>query len=252
MIVITTTATLRPDILERTLSSFRKNLFTDEALRAFPTELILNIDPAGDGSVRDVLAVARAHFPTSAVRTPQTAGFPQAFKWTWMQAAEHASSLFVFNLEDDWGLSRPVDLVDMLRILMADPDLALLRLPAFYAGAVSMKNWNLHFPWNGSFYECPEALKITAGFCGHPSLIRRAFVRDTAPLLDPSRNPEKQFHRGGPPEILKEALAWRYGVYGKPGQEPAIQDIGREWMIKNNLAKAGSKAYFTHWERTNA
>ena len=252
MIVITTTATLRPDILERTLSSFRQYMFTDDILRRIRVEMVINIDPAGPGDVREVMDVPGRYFSVIATRNPVQAGFPAAFRWAWSKAAESLSALYVFHLEDDWILSRPIDVLDMIRVLESNPDLAVLRLPAFHAGTETMKNWNLHFPWNGSFYECPEDLKITAGFCGHPSLIRMEFVKNSAHLLEGDRNPEKQFHRGGPPELLREVLRWRYGVYASPGSLPAIRDIGREWMVKNNLSKAGSKAFFTHWERYNA
>jgi len=252
VIVITTTATLRPEILAKTLETFRSNLFTDEALRLFPTELILNIDPAGHGSATSVMEIARAYFPVSAVRCPAAPSFPKAFMWAWLTAAQHKTARYVFHLEDDWELMGPVSLEDMIRTIEQTSDLGVLRLPAFFAGKVSMKNWNIHFPWNGQFYECPEDLRIAAGFCGHPSLIRMEFVRNAAPLLEGSRNPEKQFHRGGPSLLLKEVAKWRYGVWGAPGRPPIIRDIGRQWMIKNSMAKSGSKAFFTNWEKVNA
>lgn len=250
MIVITTTATRRPEILRKTLESFYYHLFGD--LQDTQAGLILNIDPVGPGLAEDVIRIARRYFSVIAIRHPMRPSFSEAFKWTWDMARRHKEASYVFNLEDDWKLLYPVDIKNMIEILESEPELALLRLPAFPAGADNMKNWNLFFPWNGRFYECPENLKITAGFCGHPSLIKMDFVRAVAPLLDGKRNPEKQFHRGGPPELLKEVARWRYGVYARPGDPPAISDIGRKWMTRNNLSKAGSKAYFTHWEEVDA
>lgn len=246
-IVITMTATRRPEILERTLASFRENMFTDET-----PDLILNVDPVGPGDLRKVMRTARKYFPVTACRVPGRPSFPAAFKWAWLQASQAREAEFVFNLEDDWELLRPVDLEGMTATLRSSKDLAILRLPAFPAGWEHMKNWNLFYPWTGAFFECPEDLRITAGFCGHPSLIKIAFVRAAAPLLDDTRNPEKQFHRGGPAALIEEVVRWRYGVFAEPGDGPAIRDIGREWMAKAGLQKAGNKAFFTHWEEAHA
>lgn len=251
MIVITTTATRRPEILARTFESFRQYLFTDAVLEKIPVELIINVDPVGQGTLRDMISVARAHFQVITLRDPEAPSFPAAFKWAWYQAAEHVTARYVFHLEDDWELQRPIDLEAMIGLMEEFSGLALLRLPAFAAGPEVMKNWNLQFPWCGKFYECPKDLRIAAGFCGHPSLIKIEFVRNAAWFLSPEKNPEKQFHCG-PRLLLDEVSKWRYGVYARPGDPPAIQDIGRKWMIENNLCKAGSKAFFTHWEEANA
>jgi len=177
-------------------------------------------------------------------RTPEVPNFSDAFKWVWSQVKED----FVLHLEDDWELLRPVDLTAMLEVLDAEPDLALLRLPQFDAGHDTMKNWNLYFPYNGRYYECPENLKMSAGFCGHPSIIKGKFIRHTAPYINTKINPEKQFHHG-PKEIMQEVTRWRYGVYAKPGEPHAIADLGRRWMTENKLHKQGNKAWFLNWEK---
>jgi len=241
MIDITITATQRADVLERTLATFKKNLFRDAGAR-----IIINIDPVGpDQNSLKVLDVARAYFPVQYIRTPVKAEFSKAFVWTWRQIC----SEFVFHLEDDWELMRQVDLDAMIRIMKNNPDLAVLRLPFKPSDTDSMKNWKYFFPYNDEFFECPESLKRTVGFCGHPSLIRGEFVQNTVKYLDESKNPEKQFHHGHP-EIMKEIDRHRFGVFAEPNQGPAIRDIGRKWMIENNYKKVGSKAFFTKWGKT--
>lgn len=242
MIDITITATRRAEILSRTLASFKKNLFQGAPALALA---IINIDPVGPDPIPGLArAAARKFFPAVLARAPRQASFPKAFKWVWSQT----TSDFVFHLEDDWELLRPIDLDRMIEVMDHNPDLAILRLPWKRTDADSMKNWKYFFPWNGEFFECPEHLKREIGFCGHPSLIRGEFVRNAARLLDDTKNPEKQFHHGAE-ALLREVDKWRYGVFAEPNEPPAIRDIGREWMIENGWQKAGNKAHFTSWER---
>jgi hypothetical protein len=174
-----------------------------------------------------------------------TPHFGQAFKWCWSQV----ESDLVFNLEEDWELLRPLDLSDLLNVFNQNPQIGVARLSAFPVGETVTKNWNVFIPRVGDFFEVPEELRIAIGFCGHPSLIRGEFVKKTVPYLDATRNPEKQFHRGGSSFIKDEILKWRYIVYSQPQQPPAIRDIGRRWMINNGWAKKGSKAFFTEWTK---
>ena len=240
MIDITMTATRRPEIIEQTLSSFEKNLF-----EGHDAELILNIDPVGPGNPLDVLELAGRHFPVKALRTPREASFPKAFQWAWSMA----EAQYVFHLEDDWLLTRPVDLRKLMAILEIKK-IASVRLPAFPAGPETMKNWNKVFMWTGRYYAPPEG-EEWLGFCGHPSLIRGRFVQECAHLIDTSLNPEKQFHSGNP-SLNEEFRKWKYVVYGEPANPPApplVVDIGRGWIEKSGWRKAGSKAWFTAWEK---
>lgn len=241
MIEIMMTATKRPQVIERTLKTFKANLF-----RNISTEIIVNIDPVGPGKTKDTLDVVEEYFRIKSVNLPGVPHFGRAFKWVWSQAEAE----MCFWLEDDWELILPVDLLRMVRLMKENCDLAILRLPWKAVGTGYSKNWKWFFPWNGKFFECPEDVRREVGFCGHPSLIRGEYVRNIVPFLEPEKNPEKQFHHGHP-ELLKEIERWRYGVFGRPGQGPAIRDIGREWMVENGYRKAGTKAFFTQWERTN-
>lgn len=239
MINVCITACIRPEIIEKTLSSFQRYFWKDMDIRA-----IVNIDPVGVGFNQVTIAdVVSKYFMDNTIRTPRIASFPNAFKWTWLQT----DTDYVLHLEDDWELLRDVDVDEMINILEGESDLALLRLPIFHAGLEHMKNWNKFFPWNGRYYECPEELKMEVGFCGHPSLIKQEFVDRIAPYIDIRINPEKQFHHG-PQKIMDEVAKWRYGVYAKPGDEPILRDIGRAWMVENGFQKSGNKAWFTHWE----
>ncbi|MBW2598555.1 MAG: glycosyltransferase [Deltaproteobacteria bacterium] len=240
MIDITMTATRRPELIRKTLDTFLSRFF----FRANDCRLIINVDPVGrDMQSFEITDLCREYFPNIIYRCPNKPAFSRAFKWVWSQVTAD----FVFHLEDDWELMRPVDLTKMIKIMENNPDLAILRLPWKPTGIDSAKNWRYFFPWNGEFFECPRELRRTVGFCGHPSLIRGEFVRNTVKYIDETRNPEKQFHRG-PSEIMAEIDKWRYGVFAEHDQPPAIRDIGRAWMVENGYRKVGNKALFTQWE----
>ena len=241
MIDITMTATRRPELIRKTLDTFLSRCF----FRPNDCHLIINIDPVGkDMRSIEIIDLCKKYFQNIICRCPEEPSFPRAFKWIWSQA----DSNFIFHLEDDWELIRPVNLYKMIEIMENNPDLAILRLPWKPTNTDSAKNWRYFFPWNGEFFECPEEHKREVGFCGHPSLVRSEFVRNTVKYIDENRNPEKQFHHG-PPELMREIDKWRYGVFAEQNQPPVIRDIGRQWMIENNYRKMGNKALFTKWER---
>lgn len=245
------TATMRVELLKKTISSFFACMFNGYVDGGNRLNLILNIDPIGiddtPGKIGSYIDKIRHKFNKVIIRHPSEASFPRAFKWVWMNTGAD----YVFHLEDDWELMMGVDLKDLIHTLEAESDLALLRLAAFHAGTTTMKNWNKFFPYNGDYYECPDYMVGSVGFCGHPSLIKAEFVRNTVKFLDENRNPEKQFHSRGNTKIMQEVMRWRYGVYNTPGCPPLVRDIGRKWMVDNGFRKRGSKAHFIQWEKAN-
>lgn len=243
MIEILMTATRRPEIVERTLESFVKNFFG----RSLVPEIIINIDPVGPGTTEDVISVVKRYCDIKALITPRTANFSRAFKRVWSLC----ESLYCLWLEDDWELKLQIDINDMLNILVNNPYLATLRLPWVRTERTYMKNWKYKFPLTivegGRIFKCPDELKREIGFCGHPSLINGSFIRQCAPFIDPGLNPEKQFHVKS--SVLMDIVDnWSYGVYAKPNQPAAVEDIGRRWMVEQGLKKKGNKAWFQEWE----
>jgi hypothetical protein len=73
------TATLRPEILDLTLTSFLKKFLAQIST----TLLIINIDPVGDATccADDVLAVCRRYFSQIVHRAPEQSSFSAALKW---------------------------------------------------------------------------------------------------------------------------------------------------------------------------
>lgn len=242
------TACLRPKIIEKTLQTFTKYLFNDPD---FDYRLIMNIDYAGNITKHSNLHVGHCieeiacnifsnyNITYNLITNPS---FPKAFKWVWDQV----DADYVFHLEDDWELLRPVSLKKMIALMEKYPVLKILRLSAFHAHKVNMKNWNRFYPWNGEFYECPKNLVGGMAFAGHPSLIKSDWVYYVRKYLNGVSNPEKQIkwrNRDIGPYIQN----FRYGVFSEQNIGPTIRDLGRSWMIQNGWRKEGNKARFTKW-----
>lgn len=242
MLDVTMTACRRPDILNKTLSSFGR-LITNQWKDC---RLIINVDPVGGPENLNplILSVCKLHFKDVLINFPDTPNFSRAFKWNWLMC----ESEYVLNLEDDWEAMRTIDLNSIIKILKDEKDLALIRLPMFSSGQDGQKNWTTVYPWNGRYFECPIEKRDDMGFCGHPSIIKGSYIKSIAPYINETKNPEKQFHSRGRHIMMQEVRKWRYGVWGPQNTPPAIRDIGRKWLINTNWRKKGTKAFFTVWE----
>ena len=246
MLDVTMTATLRPEIVDQTLTSFRSNLFGSTDIR-----LIINIDPVGDDvSPADVSAVAREHFGDFVtVRYAAEPSFPTALRWCW----EQVTTPYFFNLEDDWTLLAKLDIVNMITVLEACPWLALLRLPKGPASTTHCRQSSSHkepyYVWNGSYFECPHGRIKRNSYYGSPSLIRTNWARDVLPLMHAGASPEKQtmrLHRKREPTMWW----WEYGVYTAPNTPQTILDTGTPWRHERGIRK-NSYDRFTRWLESN-
>jgi len=240
LVDVTITAVKRPKLLERTLESFWDKCF---GLSHNQFRAVINVDPVGEpGAAEETVDVCREYFKEVIWRCPKVASFGHAFVWVWSKAV----TPFIFHLEDDWELTRTIDFDRMIAIMENNTNLALLRLPAFPTAAETAKQWNVFYPWNGTFFECPIEQRAATGFAGHPSLIRTLFARQALLFLEVGKNPEKQFHYRS--DLKDLALKWRFGVYSNQSSPAAIVDIGRDWIKDQPWKKAGDKSFFTHWE----
>lgn len=250
---VTTTATLRPEILGKTYSSFRTNLLKPGLAKY---RCVLNVDPIGeDISSEEVIKVAKAFFPHIVNNVPETPNFSMALRWCW----EHTEAEYIFNLEDDWEMMKPLDLIDMLNIMDEHPNLAHLRLSMFptktlpegslKGSGLCLRQWNRYIPWNGRFFEVPREKIFQLGYSGNPSLMRGEFVRSIAQFFHPRLCPEKTL-KGGFDSIRREISKWRFGAYHefKDKAPRTIRDHGRQWREKHDFYK-DRNMYFSTWER---
>ena len=258
IINITMTAIRRPELHERVLKSFCEKMFypameKDRTLKLYP---IMHIDPIGckNWISEDSYDILKKYFIrniTYIESNNRTAHFGYSFKEVWQESKNNMAD-FTFHLEDDWELLKPVDLLNLIRIMQKFPHLQIMRLNMFSSGNLVTKNWNKFIPWNGVFFEVTPPDRGLLGFTGHPSLIRQSFVNEVAPKLNPDSNPEKQIKGKNPKFKRLFQYPYTYGVWGERGKGPIVRDIGREWMIKNGYRKKGSKAYFTEYVKVKS
>lgn len=241
---ITTTATIRPHVVERTLWSFNRLAF-----RGVDTRLILNIDPVGQENYTqdDIVKIALRYFSNPLIRTPDSAHYIEALRWTWSQVE---SELFFF-LEDDYQLLCPLDVSLMMNAFKADEKLALLRLPkgdttdhechwARYGGGFTAQ-------WNGHYYSGRHLQ-----FTGMPSMIRTEWMRPFLAEVTNDKSIEIQSRlliRAKSP-IMR---GWNYGVFAEANCPATVKDIGVEWRRQMRIQKNGGpkelKIGFTGWLR---
>lgn len=243
---ITMTATLRPDLIFKTLTSFHRYLFGSHLKNA---RLIINIDMVGsttpESAVNRIIDIIHQFpFRATTIQTCPKSNFAHAWQW----CMDQIKSEYFFHLEDDWELIIPMDFGQMMQLMDWNPSLVHLRLSQFKSTEKSLKAWSHHAYRNNQFFEYDDSIKQVDGWAGHPSLNRRDFVNMARALMDIDVNPEKQIKGSWNPKMHDLIQGHRFGIYHPPNTDPAIRDMGRPWMIENGYRKAGSKAWFTQWE----
>lgn len=243
---ITMTATLRPELIRKTLESFNKYLFGKYVDKA---RLIINIDMIGSDDpktsrqeIRQLLS--EQSYRGFKLRESYEPNFPTAWQWCMGQT----ESEYIFNLEEDWELLYPMGFEQMVRIMDTDPTLAHLRLSQFRSTERSLKAWQNHAYWNGRFFEYRDGMKQVDGWCGHPSINRKSFLDRAISYMDPTKNPEKQIKGRQSIEMQNLIHCHDFGIFHFQDHGPAIKDLGRDWMTAHGYRKAGNKAWFENWE----
>jgi len=247
MIDIVMTATLRPDILRKTLNSFCENLFVDQ--NRF--RLLLNIDLAGDKGINpfDVLDVAASFFPKVVYRFVKAPSFPLAIRWGWSMV----ESEFLFHIEDDWLMTRSESVDNMVGVMRKHPTLCAMRFPKFglhkneFVYGKPRCNWTYD---NGVYIA--ENRKTMFSF--NPCIVRGEFVAQIWPYIVDGKDPEYQLrYEHAVPEIQATIDKFDKGIYGDPDTPPLIKDLGNEWRTKMGLSKGedrfGRSPNFTTWSK---
>ncbi len=217
-VVFTTTACVRPDILDETYRSFSSNM-TDMDLKEYT--LYINVDPMPQRTShtqQDVVNVAEKYFGKVIANTPKEANFCRAIKWLWHQA----QSKYVFHLEDDWSLLKPTLFSNILKRFVKYRGLYQVRL-----------NKN------------PKKKSATRLYGLSPCVCRKDFYEAVAKNLNPKRNPERQ---------LRDVKSWgiaqpsKHRVMPFPKNETIVKDIGRDWRVKHGMSKEINENKFIKWK----
>lgn len=232
---ITTTATIRPEILDRTYKSFCDNLFNKECRY----KLIINIDPIGDKrySQNDVLNIAKKYFDNIVFNFPSAPSFAKAVKWCW----SNVDADYVFHLEDDWVCNEKISIISLINIINKYDVLAMIRL---YKGmfAHRMKPISpigIKEEHKGIIQYLPKRCSL------NPGLFLGRYAKEASVLMVDHLNPESQLcgNCSGIKNIEEFVDKWGYSVYGYGRR--VVSDIGIRWRKEKNIRR---KPDFTEWE----
>ena len=222
----TTTATVRPELINKTYSSFTTNL---KGIDFEKSTLYINIDPLpATGRPHDVIDVAKKYFGHVVPQVPHKANFCQAVKWCFTQP----KNPYFFHLEDDWQLNEEVNVDDLRKILYRTPNTAhAVTLRAYSFKSVADKR-----------------------ICLSPSLYKTSFASWVGKRLNPHHNPEKQLRNKTKSNPIGGLCKWARGVqYPSPKNRIIVKDIGRDWLEENNLEKSQTKeGHFISWRVPDA
>jgi hypothetical protein len=217
----TTTATVRPELLEQTYHSFCSNL---TGVNFKELQLFINVDPVPTSSEADrlkVVAVAQKYFGKVVHNLPQSGNFPMAVRWAWMST----NTKYVFNLEDDWLLTERVDVPSLISYLESFPNAVGVSLNAYV------------------FKSDLNRIRLS------PGLLRGAWAREAASNLRAVRCPERQLRSSIPKHLIRPML--NYPDYStKTRGRIIVRDTGRLWREKKRLVKDNGKSTgFVTWKR---
>jgi hypothetical protein len=213
-IAFTTTATNRPEIIERTYTSFCENI---NGINFKDTTLFINIDPAPNTiNIKEGVRVARRFFGKVIYNMPSVPNFSAAINWLWSQA----TTPYIFHLEDDWVLKRPINIGSMLKA-MEQKDVEHVALRAYKHKYHKM--------------------------CLSPSLISQKLYGHVAGKLRTDINPELQLRS-------KEIVGFNFRarhvvVLPRDIRTTLIRDIGRKWMQINKIRRPAKKVKFFKWAK---
>ncbi|KKM16176.1 hypothetical protein LCGC14_1688510 [marine sediment metagenome] len=221
---ITTTATVRPEILGQTLDSFRTNLLKGN----HNYRLIINIDPIGEQNKtqEDVLKVARSFFSNIVYNVPEECSFTKAVIWCWKQSKTD----YVFHLEDDWIMLTNVNIDHIFSTIN--------KYPQYSSFALSQ------YVLNKSHEPPPSLITNRQRICLNPTFIRYNFIEQVINLMNCNADPERQLGRRGK---ISRKLKTKHAIYTECGYSPIVHDIGREW--RNNQGYRKTKSGSEAWQR---
>jgi len=244
MIDIAITATVRPKLLERTFETFYNKCFNDYCYKIKNSNLhiVINVDPVGDTKnfkQHHMIDICHKYSNNVTYNTPKKANFAKAVKWVWYNCVND----YVFHLEDDWELNRNTDLIKIINLMDNNEDLAAIKLfKKRYPEEIPYIMFDSDYDYDND--ELFIAKNSGTQFGLNPTLIKRSFLQEALPLMSDDLNPEKQFRQKNP--VMKDfVLKYKYGMYGVPGDEALVKDIGTVWRNKRNIEKPKGTSFLT-------
>jgi hypothetical protein len=247
MIDIAITATLRPELLYRTLRSFYDKCFNEYCydIKNDNLHIVINVDPVGNNkkiskkiSQKNILKVCEEFSNNITYNFAPEASFPKAVKWVWSNCKHD----YVFHLEDDWELNRYIRLKRLIKYLIKTEVVAIKLYKKTYPKNEPYVMFDSEYKYDGD--ELFIARDSGTQFGLNPTLIKRSYLTEALPLMVDDLNPEKQFrHRN--PNMKEFVLKYKYGIFGIPGDSALVTDIGTSWREKRNIRKPKGTSFLT-------
>ena len=247
---ITTTATIRPALLDKTLRTFTSRIFHEKDRYRF----IINIDPVGDKSRsnKDVLEVAKKYFDEVIYNCPDEPGFTKAVIWLW----SHVDSDYVFHLEDDWVLSHNINIDNMIHILDRYSRICSVRLSKGQISAAKKVVKPIPCPY--IYPEDVGKFQLFPRLSLNPTLFKGEFVRQAANVMTLKLNPESQLvgrfaikkeKKGmgdcNSKQIMELLSKWDHSVLMVNKGRSVVKDTGTKWRLRHGIKR---KYDFMHWK----
>lgn len=216
---LTLVAGSRPELLQRTLESFKKHVFGFVPI----SQVFVNIDRYGgtESDRNESIEIILNFFPDACVSTPTISSFGSAVKHLWsLPQTEN-----FLHLEDDWVAIQDIRL-DRLRF---PPDARtkqwLLVKPQVSQSILTSYRFR---PVRGIPFFLPNPSR--PAFATSPSILNSAFAHRVSQLMKPDLNPEKQMFNGLNPSLETDLKNFRSQALVSWWEKPLIIDIGREWQ----------------------
>ena len=223
---LTMTTALRPDVLDKTLRSIRKNLILDRELR-----LIINIalvGGLGKYTELDVHVVIQKYFTEYLTRSKKVSSSTDGLKWTWGKV----QSDYILQWEDDWELLEKVDLSVLIKWMNQNSWTDMISLDRCGKSVLDYpESMKLFKHTHSNFWAKIDGTTTLVGF---PTLYRRERIKEVVNLIDPQFQLGVNSAKDTIQSVIHDWNIYTYtGIFGS-----LVQDIGRAWMEKNNLVRS--------------
>jgi GT2 family glycosyltransferase len=215
------TATSRPDIIERTIQSFTRNLIGIDYQEVF---FLINLDNVPHMDHKEIEekieSIMIKYCPYYMLIIQDTPNFTAAINRLWYLV----NAEYIFHLEDDWLLMETVHIDKLVEYFNKNPNLMQVALRAY------------DYEYN----------KLVLS----PSLIHRRAFKSIAKKLDESQNPEIQLRGENFGIFMPTEASNNKGLvtaYPFNKSHIIVKDIGRSWIKKTEYQKPDKKFKFTSW-----
>ena len=238
---ITTTASLRPDILGRTLKSIRGNVKTSNDFR-----LIIDIAPVGDKMYSQdmVEKIARNYVDDIIVRKLAKSLQAEAIKWAWGQVR---SDVFL-HWEDDWVATKGIDIDYLAEYIRESNNFAMIIFDRDDKSILAKNTYSdgkFQYKGSGFWYK-----KYGFNFGGPPALINKKFAKKALKYLKDDECLDITCRTEESQSFLRK---WEFAVWtGRDNKGSLISDIGKQWRKERGIKMVKRTPDGVRWVWNNA